>query len=77
MINGAEATTLGWGLHLVEGWAAFRVWLLVLHFLGVGSLTCGVCWTVLKHDLQGAFGVSAWIVTLGALVLGTVQAGLV
>ena len=76
IISPAEGTTLGWGLYLVEGWAAFRVWMLVLMLFSVGSLIFGVCWAVLKHDLQGAFGVSAWIVSLGGLIFGTIQAGL-
>lgn len=71
-----QGTCLGWGLHFVEGWVAFRVWFLILAIFSFGSLVFGVCWTVLKHDLQGAFGVSAWILTLIGIVLGTLQAGL-
>ncbi len=71
-----EGTSLGWGLHFVEGWAAFRVWFLILSIFSFGSLVFGVCWAVLKHDLQGAFGVSAWMITLIGIVLRTLQAGL-
>lgn len=28
-----------------------------------------VVWTVTKKDLQGAFGVSGWLVTLGVILL--------
>lgn len=76
IIHGTEGTKLGWGLHLVEGWEPFRIWMVVLVFFDGGSLVFGICWSVFKHDLQVAFGVSAWIVTLGGLILGTLQTGL-
>lgn len=69
-----QGTSVGWGIHLVEGWVVARVWLLSLILLFVGSLTFGICWAALEHDIQGAFGVSAYIVTLGGLVAGTMQA---
>lgn len=67
---------VGWGLHLVEGWLPNRVWILVLVLFALGSLVFGICWSVLKHDIQGAFGVSAWMLALAMIVVGTVQAQL-
>lgn len=68
-----QGTRVGWSIHLFEGWAA-RIWLLVLiHFL-CGGLAFGICWAVLRHDVQTAFGVSVYIVALGGLLAGTVQA---
>lgn len=67
-------TNVGWGIHLVEGWAMTRVWLLALSTFVLGSLIFGICWSILKHDTQGAFGVSAYIIALLALAIGTVQA---
>ena len=69
-----QGTSLGWGIHLVEGWVVARIWLLVLVLFLVGSLAFGVCWTALRRDVQGAFGVAAYVVALGGLVAGTVQA---
>lgn len=69
-----QGTSVGWGIHLVEGWVVARVWLLLLTLFLAGSLTFGVCWAALRHDIQSAFAVSAYIVTLGGLVAGTVQA---
>lgn len=71
-----QGTSVGWGIQLVEGWVPFRVWMLVLFLFVLGSLVFGICWTVLEHDIQGAFAVAAYMVTLMGLVVGTVQAGL-
>ncbi|KAI4257257.1 MAG: hypothetical protein L6R42_005781 [Xanthoria sp. 1 TBL-2021] len=67
-------TSLGWGIHLIEGWAWTRILLLSLALLLLGSLVFAISWSVLKHDLQGAFGVAAYLVALVALSIGTVQA---
>ena len=39
----------------------------------IGSLVFGICWAILEHDLQGAFGVSAYIISFVGLLVGTVQ----
>lgn len=69
-----RGTGLGWGIHFVEGWHLTMIRLLVFVVLGLGSLVFGVCWAVLKHDLQGAFGVSAYIMAFLTLSIGSVQA---
>ena len=69
-----RGTNVGWGIHLVEGWIMTRVWLLALGSFVLGSLVFGVCWSILRRDVQGAFAVSAYIITLLTLVVGTVQA---
>ena len=65
---------MGWGIHLEESWVGYRLWLLALSLFLVGSLIFGICWAALRHDVQSAFGVSAYIATLGGLVFGTLQA---
>jgi hypothetical protein len=67
---------LGWGINLVEGFLAKRVWLTVMLAFGVGSGVFAVLWTIKKDDVQGAFGVAGWILTLAALVVGGLQAWL-
>lgn len=69
-----NGTSVGWGLQIIEGWIVSRLWLLALAFAVIGSTIFGVCWSVLEKDLQGAFAVSAYIVGLVGLVVGTVQA---
>lgn len=65
---------VGWGINLVEGFLAERVWIGLSAMFALGSLVFGVVFAVKKHDVQGAFGVAAWIVTLGALAAGWLQA---
>lgn len=71
-----QGTSGGWGIHLVEAWVVSRLWLLALLLFVLGSLVFGICWAVFQHDLQGAFGVAAYMVALIGLVVRTVQASL-
>ena len=71
-----QGTSVGWGIHLVESWVVSRLWLLGLMLFVIGSLVFGVCWSIFRHDLQGAFSVAAYIVTLMGITVGTLQAAL-
>ena len=71
--NDAMEDRVGWGVHLHEDWIPERVLALVLIvFVGV-SLAFGICWTILKHDVSGAFAVSAWVLMLGAQLAAIIQ----
>ncbi|KAL1635265.1 hypothetical protein SLS58_010302 [Diplodia intermedia] len=66
---------VGWGVNLVEGFLAERVWLLVMVFFVLGSAVFAVVWACRRgDDVQGAFGVAGWMLTLAALVVGWAQA---
>lgn len=69
-----QGTSVGWGIHLVEGWVTSRLWALFFSLFVLASLLFGVFWSTFKHDVQGAFGVSAWILSLAVLTIGTLQA---
>ena len=69
-----RGTSVGWGIHLVEGWVVQRIWLLCLALFIIGSVAFGICWTVLEHDIQGAFGISTYVIALLGLVIGCMQA---
>lgn len=58
----------------MEGFLADKVWIWMSVMFALGSLVFGVVYAIMKKDLQGAFGVAAWIVTLGGLGAGWVQA---
>ena len=75
-VNLNHAPRVGWGIHIVEGWLSSRLWLLSLGLFLCGSLAFAICWTTLEHDIQGAFGVSAYVVALLTLAIGTAQANL-
>ena len=72
-----RGTSVGWGIHLVEGWNHGKLWLLALSTFVFGSLIFGVAWSVLKHDVQGAFAVAGYVLTLTALLIGAAQSLLV
>ena len=66
---------VGWGINLVEGFLADRVWTLVIGFFVLGSIIFAAVWACKRNgDIQGAFAVSGWIITLAALVVGWIQA---
>ncbi|KAF1952940.1 hypothetical protein CC80DRAFT_169098 [Byssothecium circinans] len=67
---------MGWGINLVEGFLAQKVWAVVMVGFGIGSAVFAVMWTVRMGDVQGAFGVASWVVTLAGLGLGGLQAWL-
>ena len=59
----------GWGFYFQEGWY-FRVPITITFFLLVlGSLVFAICWTVLESDIQGAYGVSAYMITAWGLIV--------
>ena len=59
----AGQPAVGWGFYFQEGWNFNLLITLIFVLFIVGSLVFGVCWSVLKYDIQGAFGVSAYMVT--------------
>lgn len=69
-----RGTSVGWGLQIVEGWIVGRLWLLALSFVVLGTTVFAICWSVLEKDLQGAFAVSAYVIAVVGLALGTMQA---
>ncbi|TKA65185.1 hypothetical protein B0A55_10750 [Friedmanniomyces simplex] len=50
---------VGWGINLVEGFEAPKVWLMISGFFATGSLVFAIAWAWKKQDVQGAFGVAA------------------
>ncbi|KAK3071455.1 hypothetical protein LTR53_008595 [Teratosphaeriaceae sp. CCFEE 6253] len=74
--NGRLQMGVGWGVNMVEGFEAARVWLTVSTFFAAGSLVFAIAWATKMRDVQGAFGVAAYVCTLGALVVGWLQAAL-
>ena len=63
----------GWGLHIEEGIILGRLLWLMFALFVIGSLLFAILWTVLEHDVSGAFGVASWILTVGALTAALVQ----
>jgi hypothetical protein len=66
---------MGWGINLVEGFVAQRVWAVGL-LLGIASAVFAMLYTMKSGDVQGAFGVAGWMLGLTSLVMGGLQAWL-
>jgi hypothetical protein len=65
----------GWGLELVEGFLAEKVWGAIAALFLLGSLVFAIVWSTRKGaDVQGAFGVAGWMVAVAGLVVAWAQA---
>lgn len=65
-----DREAVGWGIYIREGLDWNKIWALMIGAFVAGSLIFGVLWTVLEHDIQGAFGVASWWLTMCTVVLG-------
>ena len=61
---------VGWGIHLVEGFLPHKVWTLFTSLFVLVSLVFAVTWAIKKGDVQGAFGVAAYVCALATLMIG-------
>jgi hypothetical protein len=60
----------GWGISYEEGLDHEKIGLVLLVVFFGGSLLFGLSWTLLKDDIQGGFGVSAWWLSASSILLG-------
>jgi hypothetical protein len=60
----------GWGIYFEDGWNLKALYLLVSIATIIGSLIFGTCWSILRLDVQGAFGLTSYWVASVALGLG-------
>ena len=74
LVSPSRGTGLGWGIYFIEGWHLSVITIVAFTVLLAGSLAFLVCWSVLKHDVQGASGVAAYIVAFLGLAIGSIQA---
>ncbi len=63
----------GWGVHFIVGYDHIKL-VIVGFFCVLFSAVFGVVWSVVRKDLQGAFTISAYILALLGLGLGSLQA---
>jgi hypothetical protein len=59
----------GWGIYYKEGWDRDMITLVVFVVFLVASLVFGILWSVFKFDVQGAFGVAAYMVGVCAILV--------
>jgi hypothetical protein len=72
-IRSGNVTELGWGLHFEEGLHWKKIWAVGVA-VTIASVIFGICWSILKHDIQGGFGVSGYTMAILAFGIGTMQA---
>ncbi|CAO2657319.1 Nn.00g034450.m01.CDS01 [Neocucurbitaria sp. VM-36] len=59
----------GWGIYYQEGWDRDMITLLVFLIFLLASLLFGILWSRFEFDVQGAFGVSAYMVTASSILV--------
>ncbi|KAM0194450.1 hypothetical protein ACHAPC_000924 [Botrytis cinerea] len=64
---------LGWGLHFVEGLNTSLAVTVMFILSSVLGIIFALCWTILEKDIQGAFGVAAYITSVMTLAVMTWQ----
>lgn len=64
---------VGWGVYFAEGFNWPKFWVLGFVVLSL-SVLFGVCWSTLRHDVQGGFGVTACMMVTVTFTTGVVQA---
>jgi hypothetical protein len=66
-------SNIGWGLHFVETLNTSLGVLVMFIVSTVLGLVFAVCWSVWRMDVQGAFGVAAYISSVATLAVMTWQ----
>ncbi|KAL4861675.1 hypothetical protein BDV12DRAFT_179897 [Aspergillus spectabilis] len=66
----SDQEEIGWGIHFQEGWHWRTVNFVVIILVASFSLVFAIVWSITKSDIQGAFAVSSFWLTLGTLLLG-------
>ncbi|KAH7402683.1 hypothetical protein BKA66DRAFT_384804, partial [Pyrenochaeta sp. MPI-SDFR-AT-0127] len=59
----------GWGIYYQEGWDRDMIALVVFLIFVLASLLFGILWSRFKFDVQGAFGVSAYMCTASGILV--------
>jgi hypothetical protein len=72
-IRSGNVTELGWGLHFEEGLHWKKIWAVGVA-VTIASVIFGICWSILKHDIQGGFGVSGYTMAILTFGIGAMQA---
>ncbi len=66
--SSADELVTGWGIHIIEGANKFAVLLSMLVIL-MASAIFSVTWAVLRDDIQGGFGIGAWLTSVQTIAL--------
>ncbi|KAI9701790.1 MAG: hypothetical protein M1836_001134 [Candelina mexicana] len=75
-VSKERGVKIGWGIHLVEGFLIGKASSLLVGFFVFASVVFGIVWSVKRKDVQAAWGVSAWICGMAALLIVWCQTNL-
>ena len=70
LIGGPTEPAQGRGISFEEGWDGDKIGLILFSLFFLGSLVFAMLWTVFRDDIQGAFGVAGWWVSVATLLFG-------
>jgi hypothetical protein len=65
----------GWGVYYQEGWDRDLISVMIFLVFLVASVLFGALWSVFKFDIQGAFGISAYMVAVCAALIPLIAMG--
>ncbi|KAH6635867.1 hypothetical protein F5144DRAFT_159885 [Chaetomium tenue] len=63
-----DELVVGWGVHIIEGLNKSTVLVCSLVGLVISGIVA-VVWTVVRDDVQGGFGIGAWLTSVQAIVV--------
>jgi hypothetical protein len=63
---------VAWGICYREDWDWMRIWVALGVAFFPPSLLFGILWGIMRHDIQGAFGVASWWMTGATIAVGIV-----
>jgi uncharacterized membrane protein len=65
----------GWGVYYQEDWDRDLICVMIFSVFLVASALFGALWSVFKFDIQGAFGISAYMVAVCAALIPLIAMG--
>lgn len=67
-IQTPDNLVIGWGVHIIEGLNKFIVLMCTLAGLLVSGIV-SVAWAIARDDVQGGFGIGAWLASVQSVVV--------
>ena len=68
ILQSNEPLPIGWGILIIEG-SNKRAVLWITVVIVILSIFASITWTVMKQDIQGGFGLGAWMVSLPSVLI--------
>lgn len=68
-----KGSGVGWGIEVVNGTNQFKIFIYGL-FACLTSMVFGIVWSVVKDDIQGGFGVAAFMIASFGFAIASLKA---